>query len=108
MILFRELDGAGASWPTWHTDFQHWQVEYFPEGRTYPYPWGLAWVVVPPDGPDSRPMLEYVLVNDECRRRGVGKALVTACLERWPTLYLGAAVTDEGEALLRSFYNEGR
>jgi GNAT superfamily N-acetyltransferase len=102
VIHFRQLDGGGPPWPTWAKDCEHWQVEYFPDEHARPFPEGLAWVMVPPAGPDwPGPVVEYVLVLDDSRRRGIGTKLVAAIKERWPSAMLTPPASEAGAALCR-------
>jgi len=75
-----------------------WRVEAFRHLSSRTAPAGTAIVLLD----QGRPRLEYVLVADDRRRRGVGTALVRACQHRWPNIDLGLAISDEGQALLDS------
>src|SRR4051794_8235846 len=85
-VEFRQVDG-----PYWKPG-TIWQVELHAESRTghpsfHPrFPVALAWVSDDPYGP--RPALEFVLVPDHYRRRGLAKRIIAACRERWPDLRL--------------------
>jgi hypothetical protein len=82
-----------------------WQVEYR-DGHVFPT--GVAWVTAPPPGMtepppglDPRPMIEFVLVADVVRRRGIATRLVGACRERWPSAYMIPPHDGPGLALCR-------
>ena len=48
------------------------------------------------------PCLEFILVADQERRRGIATALVAACRKRWPNIYLTDAISEAGEGFLSS------
>ena len=73
-----------------------WYVEYHMEWGA---PVGLAFVTHY-HGP---PMLYYILVADQFRRKGIATALIEACQRRWPDLQLTDAISEAGEALLRRY-----
>ena len=93
MILFRHL--ADPLPPYWEPI--HWQVEYFPDEEVGA-PYGVAWVV----RTEFLTLVEYVLVRDEHRGKGVAKAILLACFERWPDCRLTDAISPGGQALLDS------
>lgn len=79
----------------------HWQIEFYPDDFEVGAPLGLAWVSVYP----TFPFLDFVLVRDAERRRGIATALVAACRARWPGLQgldPDDAVSEAGEAFLKS------
>ena len=79
----------------------HWQIEFYPDDFEVGAPLGLAWVSVYP----IFTFLDFVLVRDDERRRGIATALVAACRARWPGLQgldPGDAVSEAGEAFLES------
>jgi GNAT superfamily N-acetyltransferase len=104
-VIFRNL---GDNVPPDCQQHCNWQVECH-EGRGFPS--GLAWVLVPPDGPGQntetkqggslRPLVKFVLVTDDARRRGIGSRLIEACRERWPDLVLSAPISEAGLGLYR-------
>ncbi len=94
-ILFHDL-GQDVPDPVENSPF--WQVAWY---DNLPFPSGLAWVTVGSTG--ERAVMEYVLVDDERRRRGIAKALIVASRERWPGLYLNIAINPAGLALARHF-----
>ncbi len=95
MILFRRLDDPLP--PDWSPGL-HWQAEYHDDHSDCSRPLGLAWVTAG----EGLAYLDYVLVVDDCRRRGIATALIAACRERWPDIRLTDAISDAGEALLDS------
>jgi hypothetical protein len=103
MILYRKLgppyseeDHADSNDPYW----EYWQLEYYqPGGRGFPS--GVAWVSASHDPErDLDAILRFLIVDDECRRHGIGLKLIAAAHERWPRIF---ALADRvgGEALLR-------
>lgn len=79
----------------------HWQIEFYPDDCEVGAPLGLAWVSVYP----TFTFLDFVLVRDDERRRGIATALVAACRVRWPELQgldPEDAVSEAGEAFLKS------
>ena len=79
----------------------HWQIEFDPDDFEVGAPLGLAWVSVYP----TFTFLDFVLVRDSERRRGIASALVAACRGRWPGLQgldPDDAVSEAGEAFLKS------
>lgn len=107
-IHFRPIEG-----PT-RIDFRaqtRWMVEFYK--GSFPAPVGIAWVTHDPSMKakgawDSTALLEFVLVADQHRETGIASRLVQACLERWPDLDLGAAISEEGDALLASVRRDSR
>ena len=93
MIVFRQVDepypDAGI----------HWNVECFDDDpRQQQFPIGTAYVVAL----RGAAQVQFVLVADQWRHRGVAKALVAACKERWPNLMYTGPMDEAGEGLLRS------
>jgi GNAT superfamily N-acetyltransferase len=93
----------------------HWQVEAYPVDIEYGHPLGICWVSDqsvrrPPDwrGGEFPPSIDYVLVADPYRRKGIATHLIQACQERWPTLDIGEAVSEAGQALLESLRPNAR
>lgn len=80
MIAFRPLnDDIPDEWEPG----VHWQIEFYPDDFEVGAPPGLAWVSVYP----TFTFLDFVLVRDDERRRGIATALVAACQARWPGLH---------------------
>ncbi len=109
MIIFRNL---GTDLPPECMAGWNWQVELHDERG---FPVGLAWVLALPPGLTTAPpgyiatpSLKFIIVIDDMRRRGVGTCLIEACLERWPDLDLGLAISEAGEALLDKFCSAAR
>jgi GNAT superfamily N-acetyltransferase len=78
MITYRQVR------PEFPTAVTPWYVEYFdddPAQRLFPY--ATAYVSVTTAGSAH---LDYVLVGDDWRKRGIARALIKACQERWPSL----------------------
>lgn len=101
-IIYRHL---GTQAPADCTPGWCWQVE-FHEGRGFPS--GVAWVAAPPPdmtepppGWDARPRIEFVLVADDARRRGIATRLIEACRERWPDARLSLPISPAGLALYK-------
>lgn len=98
LIAFRALnDDIPEEWEPG----VHWQIEFYPDDFEVGAPLGLAWVSVYP----TFTFLDFVLVRDDERRRGIATALVVACRARWPGLQgldPGDAVSEAGEAFLES------
>src|SRR5689334_10796146 len=88
-IIFRNL---GESVPPLDCN---WQVEYH-EGRGFPS--GIAWVLA---AKGSRAVVTFVLVVDDCRRRGIATRLIEECRKRWPDLNLTGPTSSTGLALYR-------
>lgn len=76
MIYFRQVDepriGKGI----------FWQVEYYAEEGSV-FPVGSAYVESPPSGP---PRMNFMLVADQWRGRGIASVMMAACVEKWPDL----------------------
>jgi len=110
-ILFRRLtDPVPTTW-----ELPHWQAEYHEHFEGPGVPLGLAWITERPDHDDegqpmepalAGPHLDYIEVLDGWRRLGIGKALLLACMRRWPDLRLSGPATGEGELLLKSIERE--
>lgn len=94
-ILFHNL---GQDVPDPVENSPYWQVAYY---DNLPFPSGVAWVTVGSTG--ERAIVEHILVDDERRRQGIGRALIVACQERWPGVYLNIAINPPGLALARNF-----
>lgn len=94
-IIFHNL---GKDVPDPADDCSYWQVGYY---DNLPFPTGVAWVTV--GASNSRAIVEQIIVDDERRRQGIASALVVACQERWPGLYLDIAVNPAGLALTHKF-----
>jgi hypothetical protein len=95
MIVFRQLDDGYADKGV------HWNVEVFsddPHDRMFPC--ATAYVVTSPDGRGAQ--LKFVLVADQWRSRGLGKAALLACRARWPNLQADGRMNDTAANLLRS------
>jgi hypothetical protein len=94
-ILFQNL---GQDVPDPDENLQYWQAAYY---GNLPFPTGVAWVTVGTSG--ARAIVEQILVDDERRREGIASALVAACQQRWPGLYLNIGTNPGGQALIRKF-----
>lgn len=99
-ILFRCIDEPVMSWSL---PGLRWIVEFWEFDAGYPY--GQAWVQVPPPAPKGyetfEPYIDMLYVMEDYRRLGIGAALMSAIIERWPeTLF--DAINIESERFLRS------
>jgi len=97
MILFRQLNDPIP--PDWIPGL-HWQVEYHDDACDCSYPLGIAWVSAPLPSDYGNANVDYVQVADHERRKGIATALIAACRERWPGLWLTDAISEAGEGLL--------
>ncbi len=95
MIIFRQLP---PPLPPYWAEGVHWQAELWDVEYESARPDAIAWLTIMPEFM----VLDYVLVPDESRRKGLAKRLVKACQERWPGLMLTDAISPEGQALLGS------
>jgi len=86
MIYFRQVDepriGRGI----------FWQVEYYAEEGSV-FPVGTAYVESPPSGP---PRMNFMLVADQWRGRGIASAMMAACVEKWPDLEFTTPISRGG------------
>lgn len=80
-ILFRHITDPVASWSV---SGIRWAVEFWCNGMAYPI--GQAWVTVVPRQGDYYlpPFVDWMSVDPEYRRMGVGTALLKAIKGRWP------------------------
>ncbi len=99
MIIFRRLDD---NLPRDWMPGLHWQVEYHADNSDCSRPWGIAWVTAFEPGAAFPPVLDYVIVCDDCRRHGIATEIVRACRKKWPRLVLTDAISQAGEAFLAS------
>jgi GNAT superfamily N-acetyltransferase len=119
MIVIRYVHGfeipADVGWDSeesalWVVEFYCASDLHFDADSLYdfPRPYGTAWVR---SGSGDR--LNYIEVEKSWRRRGVGKALLAACVQFWGDDLYGldyATASEEGEKLLDYFataYNAG-
>lgn len=99
-IIFRKLT---KPLPLGWKNRTHWQVEAhsYTDGQGYPV--GIAWVLEPLPMPDHTfpppAVLDFILVPDHYRRRGIARRLINACRERWAELVLTEAISEAGAAL---------
>lgn len=99
-IIFRQL---AAPIPDGWVAGVRWTVEAYPAGVCdLPYPCGTAWVsdYPAPEGREKLTSLDFILVADQFRREGVGKALYEAILARWPGVFVTDAISKSGDAFL--------
>lgn len=86
MIYFRQVDepriGKGI----------FWQVEFYAEEGSV-FPVGTAYVESPPSGP---PLLNFMLVADQWRGRGIASSMMAACVEKWPDLEFSTPISRGG------------
>ena len=69
-------------------------------GPGFDHPAALAWIT--DMTPTMGHTLDFILVPDQCRRRGYATRLIAVCEQMWPDLELSEAISPEGEALLAS------
>lgn len=86
-----------------------WFVEFHDDHKDMAFPLGIAFVSEH-IGTRSEfpPVLEFIFVVDQYRRRGIAKRLVKACQRRWSNLMLTPAISEEGEHLLRSLHRSAK
>lgn len=77
---------------------EFWHIEYFPESTAL-FPVALA-VVCSFQGVAQ---LNFIFVADQWRQKGIAGQLISACLERWPSLQPTAPMSGIAEHLLRKF-----
>lgn len=93
MLVFRQVD---EPYPDKEV---HWNVEFFSDDPPeVGFPVGFAFFVVV----QGTAQLNYILVADQWRKRGIAKELIRGCRKRWPNMQFTSAMGPEGEALLRS------
>jgi hypothetical protein len=103
-IVFRYLEKyrPGSRMPPPST----WQVEFHGD-HDRGFPSGLAWVSAPPGHSDEDfgiSAIVFVLVADDCRRKGVASKLIRACLDRWPKIQSSGGISEGGKALCKRFW----
>lgn len=99
MILFRQLnDNIPNGW----LSGLHWQVEHHDDDYDLSFPTGIAWISDFTPWKKQLVILDFLLIPDMYRREGIATEIVLACKERWPTIDLGEAISEEGEAFLNS------
>ena len=49
------------------------------------------------------PTVEFILVPDQCRKRGYATKLLEFCFQKWPDLQLTDGINEAGEALVAKF-----
>lgn len=99
VILFRCITGNK---PCHWIDGMHWYVEFHHCEADMAYPIGMAFVTVPPKGAKIALCVDYIWVAVHFRRQGVANAIIKACKERWPDLWLTEAISKAGQALIES------
>lgn len=92
-ILFRPLEVAVASWSV---SGLRTVVEFWKKDMAYPV--GQAWVTTAP----NHVYVDWILVDEAHRRKGIGKKLLEAIRQKWPAATYDGA-TDAGKALIASF-----
>lgn len=85
---------------------RQWIVEALDETGWLNHPYAVAWLLDYSAVNGLDVVLTYVLVCDEYRKRGIGKALIMACFEKWPNLILTDPISEGGEALIASIERE--
>lgn len=53
------------------------------------------------------PIVEFILVPDQCRLQGYATNLLEFCFQQWPELQLTDGVSEAGEALVAKFEQKG-
>ena len=76
-----------------------WMVNLFGHPEDHVFAFATAWVLVYP-ALRCDPIMEFILVPDQYRRRGHATRLIRACVKRWPNLVLTDAISPAGEGLL--------
>lgn len=102
-IIFRRVtDDLPSCWsapPPNQPQAGHWYVEYHDLGWDVA-PAGIAFVEA---FHEWREALIFIFVVDHMRRQGIATALVRACRERWPDLWVSnLAISEAGEGLALS------
>ncbi len=92
-ILFRQL---GSPVVSSSVPGLRWVVEFWVYDMAYPL--GQVWVTVT----DTLQYLDWMVVDEDNRRKGIGSQLLKACLERWPNMEYDGA-TDAGEGFVDTF-----
>lgn len=91
MIFFRRADepriGSGTYW---HVEF------YQEEGSVFPV--GTAYVECPLDAP---PRMNFVVVADQWRSRGIASRLMAGCVEKWPNLEFSEPISRFAEKAIK-------
>lgn len=92
MIYFRKVKHPR------NTSATFWYVEYYDdEMPAQMFPVGTAYAVTL----RKTAQLNFVLVADQWRRKGIAEALLNACRKRWPDLQYTSGMDRAGKALLR-------
>jgi GNAT superfamily N-acetyltransferase len=87
MTYFRQVDAPRIGKEIyWHVEF------YAEEGSVFPV--GTAYVESPLAG---APRLNFILVADQWRTRGIASRLLAACVEKWPNLEFSEPISDYGQ-----------
>lgn len=99
MIYFRQADeprnGRGI----------FWHIEYYAEEGSV-FPVGTAYVETPFSSP---PRVNFLLVADQWRSRGIASRLLAACVEKWPDLIFSDPISRNGEkAVARAIQDRDR
>lgn len=90
MIHFRQVDYPGKD------NGIFWHVEFFLDDEPQTFPVGTAYAVAT----GGAAQLNFILVADGWRRKGIGARLVEACQQRWPNLQYTSAMSESGEGLI--------
>lgn len=104
MIVYRQiLEGMPSDWMPGF----HWYVEFHDDEHDMAFPLGIGFVTDPSEHNKAvPPFLDFVLVADQHRRKGVATAIVKACRCRWPKIALSDAISECGAQLLKSLTSE--
>ena len=101
MILFRQLnEEVPYNWIAG----MHWYIEWHDDVIDRSFPLGIGFcTIAPPEPQGTGPaFLDFLLVADPFRRKGIATAIIEAARKRWPHIQLTGAVSTGGSALLRS------
>ena len=86
MVFFRQADSPRIGREIF------WHIEFYSEESSL-FPVGTAYVESPPGGP---PRMNFMLVADQWRSRGIASHLMAACLEKWPDLEFSDPISQAG------------
>ena len=96
MIYFRQVDepriGKGI----------FWHVEYYAEEASV-FPVGTAYIESPPG---AAPLMNFMLVADQWRSRGIASQMMAACVEKWPDLVFSDPISRDGEKAVKRAVKE--
>ena len=98
MIYFRQADEPRIGKSIF------WHVEFYVEESSV-FPVGTAYVECPLGGP---PRMNFMVVADQWRSRGIASRLMAACVEKWPKLEFSKPISIPGKkAVTRAVKEQG-